>query len=86
MNYKLNSKTINPDEYINSLIDYIENINNFNKIGKFLFVNKDMEFRQLIYKMHRIFYAIKDNEIFILVISHTSRDTKTIFNYLKKYF
>ena len=86
--YKQNSKIIidtKIEEYISSLIDYVDNLTNYHELGKFLFYKKDFEIRQLIYHMHRIYYAIHTNTIYVLVISHTKRNTyeaiKTINNF-----
>lgn len=73
----------NTKDYINSLINYIDNLENFSKLGKFLFKRNYLEIRQLIYHMHRIFYAINNNIVYILVISHTSQDVHPHIKYLK---
>ena len=84
--YKQNSKITTEEKienYINSLIDYINTLNNFHNLGKFLFNNSNFEIRQLIYHKHRIFYAINDNNIYILNIIHVSRNIEGIVKYLK---
>ena len=55
-------------------------------LGKFIFKINNFEIRQLIYKMHRILYSTKEDKIYILVISHTTRNYKEIVNYIKTYF
>ena len=86
--YKKNSKIITNqkiENYISSLIDYVENLKNFSKLGKFLFIKNNYEVRQLIYKMHRIFYAISNDKIYILNIYHTARNINIFFKDLENY-
>lgn len=73
-------------KYINSLIDYVNSLSDFQELGKFLFNKKGFQFRILIYRSHRIFYAIHNNITYILVISHINRNFDTIIKYLKKDF
>lgn len=80
-NYKQNSKIITAgkvDTYINNLIEYVNSLSSYPELGKFLFNKNDFEIRQLIYNMHKIFYGIKKDTIYILVVSHTSRNPKEI--------
>ena len=89
VNYKQNSKIITPqkvENYINSLIEYVDTLNEFHELGKFLFNIEDFEIRQLIYHKHKIFYALHSNKIYILVVSHTSRNPKEIIKTIKSYF
>lgn len=86
LNYKQNSQIIAEskiDDYINSLIDYVEGLSDFRKLGKFLFYKNNCEVRQLIYHMHRIFYTIDDNNVYVLLVSHVSRNMDTILKELK---
>ena len=89
LNYKQNSKIVTEgkvEKYINDLIEYVNSLNNSTKLGKFLFNKKGFEIRQLIYNMHKIFYAIKKDTIHILVISHTSRNPNEIMKVIQKFF
>lgn len=88
LEYKQNSKIITPEKielYINSLIDYVNNLENFHSLGKFLFHIDRFEVRQLIYHKHRIFYAINDNIVSILYIISTSRDLNYTLKLIKDY-
>ena len=85
--YKQNSNIImdnKVESYITSLIQYVDNLSNFSKLGKFLFNRNRLEIRQLIYKFHRIFYAINKDKIFILSISHTSRSLSNAIKEVKE--
>ena len=83
--YELNSKIItdnNLKKYINSLILYTNSLEITPRLGKLLLENDDFEFRQLIYKMHKIFYYIYKDEIRILSVVHTRYDISNIIGYL----
>ena len=83
--YKENSKIITDkkvEDYINSLIDYVDTLQDFHQTGKFLFNNNGFEIRQLLYHMHRIFYAISNGNIYVISIYHTSRNINNILKYL----
>lgn len=54
------------------------------KLGKLLYKNEKLELRQLVYKMHRIFYCISNNEITILSVAHCKYDIDNIMEYLIK--
>ena len=86
-NYKQNSNIITDNKvenYITSLIKYVDSLSNFNKLGKFLFNRHGFEIRQLLYNFHRIFYAIGKDKIFILSISHTSRNMSNAIKEIKE--
>ena len=88
-NYKQNSKIITAgkvDIYINNLIEYVNSLSSCPELGKFLFNKNNFEIRQLIYNMHKIFYGIKKDTIYILVVSHTSRDLTNIIKDIKNIF
>lgn len=84
--YMQNSKLITDakiEDYVSSLIDYVSTLNEFHKIGKFLFIKNNFEIRQLIYRMHKIFYAIINDNVYIINIYNTSRNINNILGYLK---
>lgn len=70
--------------YVNSLVDYVENLIQFPTLGKKLFIIKDLEIRQLIYKKHKIIYYQKFNKICILSVIYASKDFNSIFKEIKK--
>lgn len=89
INYQKNSHIINIENinsYIISLINYVDTLANMPKIGKLLFKINNIEIRQLIYKMHRILYSLINDTVYILVISHTTRDYEEIIKYIKDFF
>lgn len=85
--YKLNSKVhteIKLENYINGLIEYVDTLKDFPHLGKILFENNNIEFRQLVYKMHKIYYYINNEEIRILSVVHTKHDIVNVISYLSK--
>ena len=89
IDYKENSKIITDgkvEKYIHSLIDYVDTLNISNKLGKFLFNRGNLEFRQLVYKMHKIFYVIDKDSIYILTVVHTKKKPIDINSFLKEYY
>lgn len=83
--YKLNSKIINVEKYIEELIEYTNHLQDNPRMGKFIFNIDKLEIRQLIFCMHRIFYIINEKNIIIIEISHTARNLNDIVKYLNKY-
>ncbi len=71
------------ENYISSLIDFANDLQYSPEMGRFLFNHDNFEIRQLIYSMHRIFYAIYNDNIYILNVYHTSRNINNIIEYLK---
>lgn len=71
--------------YINSLIDYTDNLSSSPYLGKSFCILKNIELRQLIFRMHRIFYYIENNTIYILAVVHTTRDVNNVIKYFKDY-
>lgn len=63
-------------KYIKEVVDYIEIISQSPQIGRIIYKN----YRQLVYKKHKIYYIIKNNKIYILRIIHSSRK----FNFQKE--
>ena len=83
--YELNSKIITDiklQEYIKSLINYGNSLSFTPRLGKLLLKNNNYEFRQLIYRMHKIFYLISNDEIRILSVIHTKHDVSNVIGYL----
>lgn len=74
------------DNYIVSLTNHIDNLYISPRLGKLLFIHNNFEFRQLIYKMHKIFYSIHDNQIYILTVVHTSYNIENTVKYLSNLF
>lgn len=70
--------------YINSLVEYIKNLNQFPDLGKTLFKIKKIEIKQLVYKKHKILYYYDFNQIYIITIIHNSRDMSKVLKSIKK--
>lgn len=84
--YINNSKILTDNKienYIHSLIDFVNDLHHSPEMGKFLFNHNNFETRQLIFRMHRIFYAIYNDNIYILNVYHNSRNVNNIIEYLK---
>lgn len=84
-NYRNNSKIINKEkvqEYIFDLVSSVDILETFPKSGKLFCLINNIELRQLVFKMHRIFYYIKDNKVYILAVVHTSRNVDNVIEYL----
>lgn len=87
--YKLNSRIYTQnklDNYIISLGKYVDNLYISPRLGKLLFSNNNLEFRQLVYEMHKIFYCLYHDEIRILSVVHTSHNIENIVKYLSFLF
>ncbi|MHA1285253.1 MAG: type II toxin-antitoxin system RelE/ParE family toxin [Promethearchaeota archaeon] len=61
------------NELIKGIINKIEQLKQFPKLGRKFPERDDDNIREIIYKKYRIIYEIKENIIEILVIAHTSR-------------
>ena len=72
--------------YINSLINYTEYLKETPYIGKIFITYKEVEIRQVLFKMHRIIYFIKNNEVVITKVIHTSRNIDGVMKYLNRFF
>lgn len=70
-------------EYINKLVSYTKRLADYPNMGKIQYIYNNSEIRQLVFKMHRIFYFIKDNKIIIIAVFHTTVDIKRITKYLR---
>ena len=84
-NYRNESKILNVEIYIEKLIDYVDELENYPRLGKKIFNKKDKEIRKLIYKMHKILYYLENDKIFILAVLHGHRDMKVVEKYIKDY-
>ena len=80
-----NSKLYSPNIYVKNLVYYASILKDNPKAGKILFTYNEIEFRQLVYKMHRIIYCIYDEEIHIGAVLHTARDLETSLRFIKKF-
>ena len=86
--YYQNSKILIDDklnEYIDSMINYIDTLSEMPCLGKVIGNIKDKEMRLVIYKMHKILYSIEEEKIYLLAITHTARDYAKIIDYIHKY-
>ena len=71
--------------YMQKLVDYVDIIEIMPEIGKNInFLISDYEVRQIIYKKHRIFYVIKEENAVILAIIHTRLDIGKALKKLKR--
>lgn len=85
--YKQNSKMLTDEKinnYMISLVNYIDILSTSPYLGKLFCAINEIEIRQLMLKMHRIFYYISNNKIYILAIIHTSYDIDNVINHLSK--
>lgn len=80
------SKMEKPTKYIENLVNSLSILENHPESGKFLFYNNNIAVRQLIYKMHRIIYCIKDNEIHIGAVLDTSKDLESSLKFVNRFF
>ena len=72
------------EKYINNLVLYVNDLQTSPLLGKEFYTYKEIEIRQLLYKMHRIFYYIYDDSIIIIMVTHTSRDLTNIIKAIKR--
>lgn len=80
------TKTLHPQEYIFDLINYIDTLKIFPDLGKDYIEINNIKVKMLIYKMHKIFYYIKDNQINILKVAHGHMNEDTILKTFNKFF
>jgi len=76
------------EQYVDRIIEQIENLRIFPKAGKIICYKDYTEIRQLIYQLHRILYTIQDNQIQIIAIICTSQnfDSKMLNQIFNKFF
>lgn len=83
--FKEYTKKSDSNEYILELINYADSLISNPRLGKiYSYVNETI-IRQLIYKEHKIYYYIYDDNIHILALIHHRQDVKTRINYIKKF-
>ncbi len=87
-NFKETSKAElhNIKDYIKSLVVFTNSLLSNSELGKVMFKLNDIKFRQLLYKKHRIIYYIKESEIQIVSIIHTSQNLERAISILEKYY
>ena len=76
----------NVKKYITSLVDYSNSLLSNNELGKVMFTLNNVKFRQLLYKKHRIIYYIKNDEIQIVSVIHTSQNLERAIAMLEKFY
>ncbi len=85
-NYLEHSKMITEgkvQKYIESLVDYGNSLESNPNLGKEFLTYKNITIRQLLYKMHRIFYYVDNDEIIIIQIKHTLRNIDYVIEIIK---
>lgn len=66
--YKNSSK-----KYFYNLCSYLDILPNSPNLGKTIYINKDNSIlKQLIYKKHKIFYLVKESNVYILAILYSN--------------
>lgn len=85
-NYYKHTDTLNPKEYISNLIDYVDTLKVFPDLGKNYIKIYDYEIKVLFYKMHKIYYYVKDNQIHIIKAVHTHINEDTILKIISEIF
>ena len=88
-NYYTNSKIYSKgklEKYITDLIIYVNSLSSFPNLGKLLYTHNEIKIRQLIFKMHKIFYYVQENKIIIIKIAHTSRDLIKVIKIINNFF
>ena len=82
-NYFKYTETLHPEEYIFNLIDYVDTLKTFPNLGIEYIKIYDFEIHFLIYRMHKVYYYIKNNKINIIKVAHTHMNEATILKSLK---
>ena len=70
-------------EYVQELVQYTDALANYPNLGKIQYIYHNVEVRQLVFKMHKIFYYIKDDKVIVLAAFHTAIDINKITRYLR---
>lgn len=81
-----NSTLTYPINYVQKLIKVVSFLQDQYKSGRILFYHNGIETRQIIYKMHRIIYRIKDNEIHIGAVLHVRYNLNNSIEFINKFF
>ena len=77
-NYINNATILEPQKYVSDLVNFVDCLYTSQYLGKVFCTLNNIEIRQLIYNMHRIFYYIDNDKIYIIKISHTSMDLSNV--------
>ena len=73
-------------KYFNNLTFYLENLVHIKNLGKTIHVNYDSSvIKLLIYKKHKIYYLIRDYDIYILTILHSKMNPYNIKKRLSEF-
>ena len=81
------TKTLHPSNYIYNLIDYVDTLKKFPNLGKNYIKINNINIKIIIYKMHKIFYYIKnDEQMYILKIAHGYMNDDTILKAFNDFF
>ncbi len=78
-----NISSDNLKNYIKQLVIYTKALADYPNMGKIQYIYNNSEIRQLVYKMHKIFYYIKGNKVIIVAVFHTAIDIEKITKYLR---
>lgn len=84
--FKEITKKTKPDEYLNNLVTYVEDLILNPRLGKIYSYVQETIIRQLIYKKHKIYYYIENEEIHILAVIYSKENSKERLNYIKDNF
>ena len=84
--FKSISQLSNVNNYILDIVNYVNTLSEYPKLGKIYLYIQGKIIRQLIYKEHKIFYYLDDEIIHVLTVIHHRQDTQTKINFVKKYF
>ena len=68
--------------YIIDLVKYVGDLSITPELGKSFININGIEYRQLIFKIHRIFYYIKNEKVIVVKIIHKARNIDNIANIL----
>ena len=80
------SKMESPIEYVEKLVWSVSILKDYPEAGNVLYCTNKIATRQLIYEMHRIIYCVKDNEIYIGAVLHTSKDLESSLRFVNRFF
>lgn len=65
--------------FFNGLYSYLENLTLFKNLGKTIYINDDSSFvKLLVYRQHKIYYTIRNSNIYILAILHHKMNSNNI--------
>jgi len=84
--FKVITKKTEPDEYLSNLVTYVEDLSLNPRLGRIYIYIQETIIRQLIYKEHKLYYYIENEEIHILAVIHSKENTKQRIEYIKNNF